>query len=171
MEGFVELIKSLGVIVGFVISCITLLGICIKPIRKYFIDKIIKISNKDYYDKALKRQDEVIKKQGEILCEEQSEIKDIKIMLNDISKTLAELSARMFNNEADRLRSELFDCGNRCRRGIPLSGEEFRHIQQVFRKYSEVLHCNGIGEEEYNFIKDYFNSKENQELLNKKYIK
>ena len=171
MEGFVELIKSLAVIVGFVLSLITLLGICIKPIRKYFINKIIKISNKDYYDNALKRQDEVIKKQGEIICKEESEIKDIKLMLSDISKTLAELSARMFKNEADRLRSELFDCGNRCRRDIPLSGEEFRHIQQIFRKYSEELKCNGIGEEEYNFIKDYFNSPKNQERLNKKYIK
>ena len=171
MESFVELIKSLAVIVGFILSLITLLGICIKPIRKYFIDKIIKISNKDYYDEALKRQDEVVKKQGEILCQEQSEIKDIKAILGDISNTLAELKSRIFENEADRLRSELFACGNRCRRGIPLSGEEFRHIQEVFRKYSVELKCNSIGEDEYNFIKDYFNSKENQALLNKKYIK
>ena len=171
MEGFVEVIKSLAVIIGFILSCITLLGICVKPMRKYFINKIIQISNKDYYDNALKRQDEVIKKQGEIICKEESEIKDIKLMLSDISQRLAELSARIFANEADRLRSELFDCGNRCRRDIPLSGEEFRHIQEVFRKYSVELKCNSIGEEEYNFIKDYFNSKTNQERLNKKYIK
>ena len=171
MESFIELIKSLAVIVGFILSCITLLGVCVKPIRKYFINKIIKISNKDYYDNALKRQDEIIKKQGEIICKEESEIKDIKTMLGEISNTLAELKTRIFENEADRLRSELFDCGNRCRRDIPLSGEEFRHMQEVFRKYSVELKCNSIGEEEYNFIKDYFNSKTNQERLNKKYIK
>ena len=29
-------------------------------------------------------------------------------------------------------------------------------------KYSVELHCNSIGTEEYNFIRDYFNSTDNQ---------
>ena len=94
---------------------------------------------------------------------------EIKNTVDKIVDIVSELSDRIFRNEADRLRSELFDCGNRCRRGIPLSGEEFRHIQDTFKKYSEELKCNGIGEDEYNFIKDYFNSKKNQDRLNKKY--
>ena len=61
------------------------------------------------------------------------------------------------DNEADRLRSELFDCGNRCRRNIRLHPEEMEHIRVVYNKYSEGLHQNGTGETEFKFITNYYN--------------
>ena len=120
-------------------------------------------------NKAIQEQNKIIEKQNEAIANEDKAIQEIKDKVNQIADIVSELSNRIFRNEADRLRSELFDCGNRCRRGIVLSGEEFRHIQDVFKKYSDELKCNGIGEDEYNFVKDYFNSKANQDRLNKKY--
>ena len=111
----------------------------------------------------------LIQQQAEAIKREDADIKELKTTVNQVVDIISELKDRILKNESDRLRSELFSCGNRCRRDIPLSGEEFRHIQDVFIKYSEDLKCNGIGEDEYNFIKDYFNSKNNQEKLNKKY--
>lgn len=169
METALEVLKLASAILGFIISVSTVCGLCIKPLRKFIINQISKWSNQESQDKAIKEQNEMIQKQNETIEKEDRVIQDIKDTVNHLVDIVSELSDRIFKNEADRLRSELFACGNRCRRHIPLSGEEFRHIQEVFKKYSEELHCNSIGEDEYNFIKDYFNSEANQNRLNKKY--
>lgn len=70
---------------------------------------------------------------------------------------LVQVKSNVLENEADRLRSELFDCGNRCRRNIRLHPEEMEHIRVVWNKYSNILHQNGSGEKEFNFITDYYN--------------
>lgn len=76
-----------------------------------------------------------------------------------LTTQLDQVKSNVLENEADRLRSELFDCGNRCRRRIRLHPEEMDHIRDVYRKYSEVLHQNGPGEREFNFITDYYNKQ------------
>jgi Mg2+ and Co2+ transporter CorA len=77
-----------------------------------------------------------------------------------LTTQLEQVKSNVLENEADRLRSELFDCGNRCRRRIRLHPEEMDHIRDVYRKYSEVLHKNGPGEKEFNFITDYYNKQD-----------
>lgn len=99
-------------------------------------------------------------KQAKITQQEKEE-KEFKEM---IVKRFNELEDRILENEADRLRDVLFDCGNKCRRGLRLDGESYRHIQQVYKKYSEVLKQNGEGHDEYVFITDYYNNQN----LNKK---
>lgn len=80
---------------------------------------------------------------------------------NESLKTqLDQVESNVLENEADRLRSELFDCGNRCRRNIRLHPEEMEHIRVVFNKYSNVLHQNGSGESEFKFITDYYNHQD-----------
>lgn len=80
---------------------------------------------------------------------------------NEKLKTkLDKVEINVLENEADRLRSELFDCGNRCRRNIRLHPEEMEHIRDVYKKYSKVLHQNGPGEVEFNFITDYYNHQD-----------
>lgn len=75
----------------------------------------------------------------------------------NLKEQLVQVKSNVLENEADRLRSELFDCGNRCRRNIRLHPEEMEHIRVVFHKYSAVLHQNGPGEAEFSFITDYYN--------------
>jgi hypothetical protein len=80
---------------------------------------------------------------------------------NESLKTqLHQVKSNVLENEADRLRSELFDCGNRCRRNIRLHPEEMDHIREVYHKYSVVLKQNGPGEKEFNFITDYYNRQD-----------
>ena len=76
-----------------------------------------------------------------------------------IDEKLDKLGDRILENEADRLRDVLFNCGNACRRGEHLDGEDFRHIQTVYTKYRS-LGQNGIGEQEMNFITEYYNSQD-----------
>jgi chaperonin cofactor prefoldin len=78
----------------------------------------------------------------------------------DLKTQLDQVKSNVLENEADRLRSELFDCGNRCRRNIRLHPEEMEHIRAVFNKYSNVLHQNGPGEKEFNFIIEYYNHQD-----------
>lgn len=76
-----------------------------------------------------------------------------------LTTQLEQVKSNVLENEADRLRSELFDCGNRCRRRIRLHPEEMEHIRAVYKKYSEVLHQNGQGAAEFKFITDYYNKQ------------
>lgn len=78
----------------------------------------------------------------------------------NLTDELAQVKNNVLENEADRLRSELFDCGNRCRRKIRLHPEEMDHIREVYNKYSKVLKQNGPGEKEFNFITDYYNNQD-----------
>lgn len=78
----------------------------------------------------------------------------------NLKDQLDQVKSNVLENEADRLRSELFDCGNRCRRNIRLHPEEMEHIRVVFNKYSNVLHQNGSGEAEFKFITDYYNHQD-----------
>lgn len=166
IETNLETLKNISLIISVALSSITLITtlttLIVKPLRKRFIAFIKKATNDVEQDMIIQQQAEAIKKEDE-------DIQELKKSVNQIVDIIQELSDRIFRNEADRLRSELFDCGNRCRRRIPLSGEEYRHIQGVFRKYSKELHENGSGEDEYNFITTYFNSTFNQDRLNRKY--
>lgn len=164
-----EIVKNISLIISTIISATTLITLIVKPLRTKFANFIKKFTNDVEQDNILKEQAEAIKREDECIKGLNSTVQQIAELVSDLNNRVLELSDRIFKNEADRLRSELFDCGNRCRRGIVLSGEEFRHIQVVYKKYHEELHCNGIGEDEYNFIKTYFNSKINQDKLNKKY--
>ena len=78
----------------------------------------------------------------------------------NLTAQIEQVKSNVLENEADRLRSELFDCGNRCRRRIRLHPEEMDHIRAVYQKYSEVLHQNGPGEAEFRFITDYYNKQD-----------
>lgn len=75
----------------------------------------------------------------------------------NLASQLVQVKKNVLDNEADRLRSELFDCGNRCRRNIRLHPEEMEHIRAVYDKYANKLGQNGPGEKEFNFIVDYYN--------------
>lgn len=147
---WIEIVKDIASVIGCVISFITLISIIVKPIRNAVIKKVITITHTDQ-----------IQQQERKLAEEDEKINKLTIICEQNAKSIKELKLMIFANESDRSRGELFNCGNRCRRGIPLSLEEYRYIQEVYKKYSEKLHCNGIGKEEYEFISRYYESQKN----------
>ena len=77
-----------------------------------------------------------------------------------IMKRIDGLQEKVLLNESDRLKSELFACGNQCRRGIVLHPEEFDHIREVYKKYNEELGQNHNGTMEFEYIYNYYNSQE-----------
>lgn len=141
-----EIFKNIATVVGCISACIALLTVIFKPFRQRIIDSIAH------------------KSQSEKLLKDIKEIKDImgdlKVDNQDIKKRLDRVEKNVLENEADRIRAELFDCGNRCRRHIRLHPEEMEHIRAIFHKYKDVLHKNHEGETEYNFICEYYNHQD-----------
>ena len=140
-----EIFKNIATVVGCISACMALLIAIIKPFRQWIIDSFIQKTNDEKRDAKIDKMDKKIDK----LLEKNT----------DLETRLTRVEKNVLDNEADRIRAELFDCGNRCRRGIRLHPEEMEHIRAVFTKYSKKLNQNGTGESEYNFICDYYNQQ------------
>ena len=131
-----EIVKNIAAVVGCVSACIALIVTIIKPLRQWVIDSFVRKSQQQKLNEMMNAID------GKI---------DSLLEKNDnLEARLTRVEENVLENEADRLRSELFDCGNRCRRGIRLHPEEMDHIRVVFTQ-------NGAGQNEYDFICDYYN--------------
>lgn len=141
-----EIFKNIATVVGCISACIALLVTIIKPLRQRIINSITYKAQSQEIKNDLKSMSDKIDK---LLRDNE----DMKVRIGRVEKNVLE-------NEADRIRAELFDCGNRCRRGIRLHPEEFDHIKNIFSKYSTVLHKNHEGEVEYNFIYNYYNNQD-----------
>lgn len=141
-----EIFKNIAAVVGCISACIALLATIIKPLRQRIIDSVV---HKSQYQNMLTHMEDMGKKIDTLLANNKQ-----------MQQRLERVETNVLENEADRIRAELFDCGNRCRRGIRLHPEEMDHIRAIFQKYTEVLHKNHEGETEYNFIVDYYNSQD-----------
>ena len=140
-----ELIKNIAAIVGCVMTCLGLLTTIIKPLRQWLINSFIKQSKDTNRDEKIDKMDKKIDK----LLEKNESLDD----------RLTRVEENVLENEADRIRAELFDCGNRCRRGIRLHPEEMDHVRAVYRKYKDVLNQNHEGDAEFDFITQYYNQQ------------
>ena len=146
----IEIVKNVAAVIGCITACISLLTLFIKPFRQKIVDKVTDQTKKQSIEKMLTS---ISQNVDTIITDnkaQQTEIQEIKTEIKRVKENVLE-------NEADRIRAELFDCGNRCRRGIRLHPEEFEHIKDIYRKYTVVLHQNHEGETEYNFIHNYYN--------------
>lgn len=141
-----ELLKDIATVVGCISACMALLIAIIKPLRQWVLDSFIRQSQYTQMNEKICRMDE---KLDRVLSENEQQ-----------NERLERVEANVLENEADRIRAELFDYGNRCRRGIRLHPEEFEHIRDIFHKYRDVLHKNHEGETEFNFIYTYYNHQD-----------
>ena len=140
-----EIIKNIATVLGCISTCMALLLAIIKPLRKRVIDSFIKKTQDTKRDETI---NEINKKLDTLL--EKNE---------NIENRLTCVEENVLENEADRIRAELFDCGNRCRRGIRLHPEEMEHIRAIYHKYKDVLHQNHEGDAEFDFITQYYNQQ------------
>ena len=144
-SGSIEIFKIIATVVGCVSACIALSITIIKPLRQRLIDSFIRKAKDDKRDEAIANMDKKIDK----LLDSHQSLKD----------EVAHVKENVLENEADRIRAELFDCGNRCRRNIRLHPEEMDHIRAIYHKYKNVLHQNHEGDAEFDFITQYYNQQ------------
>lgn len=141
-----EIFKNIATVVGCISACMTLLVAIIKPLRQKLVNSFIQKTKDTKRDEKIDKMDKKI----DTLLENNKSLDD----------RLTRVEENVLDNEADRIRAELFDCGNRCRRGIRLHPEEMEHIRAIYHKYKNVLHQNHEGDAEFDFITQYYNQQD-----------
>lgn len=147
-----ELIKDIAAIIGCISAFIALITTIFKPIRKMIVNWIKHTSEASETSVA-------IKDINASIMELKGNMEAILKRLEQIEKSVKTLDERVFENERDRIKAELSECASRCARGIKLYPEEKIHIDEIYSKYSNELHCNSTGSEAYHEIVKYYESQ------------
>ena len=140
-----ELIKDIAAVIGCISAFIALITTIFKPIRKMIVNWIKHTSEASETSVA-------IKDINASIIELKGNMEAILKRLEQIEKSVKTLDERVFENERDRIKAELSECASRCARGIKLYPEEKLHIDEIYSKYSNKLHCNSTGSEAYHEI-------------------
>ena len=137
-----EIIKNIAAVIGCITAAIGLIGIIFKPIRKGISDWIKKIIGSSESANAIKRIDvSLLALDGKI---------------DNLYERVEKLDQRVFENERDRIKAELSEYVSRCARGMKIYPEEKVHIDEIYTKYTNELHCNSTGSEFYHEISQYY---------------
>lgn len=150
-----ELIKDIAAVVGCISAIIALITTMFRPVRKKIVNWIKHTSEASETAIAIK---EINAKIASL----EDNVGDILTRVNKIDSRIKTLDQRVFENERDRIKAELSECAARCARGMKLYPEEKLHIDEIYSKYSNELHCNSIGSTLYHEIIKYY---ENQDWL------
>lgn len=168
-----EIIKDIAGFLSCLTVIITFLGLVLKPTRKRietWIRKVMKsdelvstmcehTNQLDQLSKKLDVQEEKLDVQ-----EKKSDAADKQILahMQGIDARLDKLDTRVLENERDRIKAELSEYASKCARGMKIYPEEKLHIDEIYSKYTNQLHCNSTGSEFYHEIVRYY---ENQDWL------
>ena len=137
-----EIIKNIAAVIGCITAAIGLIGIIFKPIRKGISNWIKKIIGSSESADAIKRIDvSLLALDGKI---------------DNLYEQVEKLDQRVFENERDRIKAELSEYVSRCARGMKIYPEEKVHIDEIYTKYTNELHCNSTGSEFYHEISQYY---------------
>ena len=177
MGDFMEIVKNIAAIIGCCISMITLLGLIIPPIRKKIAKWIRDISEASETSMAIQKLNQKVDSLDNNIntkfntldnridkLDNDSKNTNAQILsqINGIDDRVVKIDKRVIDNEIDRLRDVIFTCGSRCRKGEIISEHEYDHLCDVYGKYHDVLHANGPGKLEFEFIVDYYNHQKSE---------
>ena len=152
MGDFMELIRDIAAVIGCISAFIALITTIFKPIRKRIVNWIKYTSEASETSAAIKDiKSDIATLEGNMGA--------ILERLDQIENCIKTLYERVFENERDRIKAELSECASRCARGIKLYPEEKLHIDEIYSKYSNELHCNSTGSEAYHEIVKYYESQ------------
>lgn len=156
MENVIELAKNITSIIGCVTACGGIAIVIIKPIRILCQSWIKQIIGESDTSKDVKELKDSIS-----LLNEKIDKMDEKVDKRDreMAEKIDKLDRRVFENEKDRIKSELSEYASRCNRGMKIFPEEWLHIQEIYSKYKDEMHLNSTGTNNYNIIEEYYKSQ------------
>lgn len=166
-----EIIRDIAGFLSCLTVIITFLGLVLKPTRnriENWIRKVMKsdelVSTMDAHTNQLDQLSKKLDVQEKKLDiqEKKSDAADKQILshMQGIDTRLDKLDQRVLENERDRIKSELSEYASRCARGMKIYPEEMVHIEEMYEKYSNQLHCNHTGTQNYNTIANYYKNQE-----------
>lgn len=148
-----ELIKDIAAIVGCISAIIALVTTMFRPVRKKIVNWIKRTSEAS--ETAINIKDINTK-----IASLENSVGDILTRVNKIDSSIKTLDQRVFENERDRIKSELSEYASRCARGLKIYPEEMVHIEEMYAKYSDTLHCNHTGTQNYKIIVNYYKNQD-----------
>ena len=148
-----ELIKDIAAVIGCISAFIALVTTIFKPVRKKIVNWIKHTSEASETSVAVK---EINAK----ITALEGNVGEILERIDKIDDRIKTLDKRVFENERDRIKSELSEYASRCARGMKIYPEEMVHIEEMYTKYSNDLHCNHTGTQNYNIIANYYKSQD-----------
>lgn len=148
-----ELIKDIVAVIGCISAFIALVTTIFKPVRKKIVNWIKHTSEASETSAAVK---EINTK----ITALEGNVREILERIDKIDDRIKTLDKRVFENERDRIKSELSEYASRCARGMKIYPEEMVHIEEMYTKYSNDLHCNHTGTQNYNIIANYYKGQD-----------
>ena len=167
----IEIIKDISSILSCVLVIISFLGLIIKPTRQKLENWIRKVTSSQETTENLNEFSvETAEKFDELsikLDQQQQKLDDQKKTsaeadkqilshMKEIDTRLDKLDQRVLENERDRIKAELSEYASRCARGMKIYPEEMVHIEEMYHKYKDQMHCNSTGSQNYQTIVDYY---------------
>ena len=82
------------------------------------------------------------------------------LLMNNFNKKLKEIENKVDANEIDRIRWEILNFANICKRQTHCNADEFQHIFTLYDKYERLIEENGLKngliEVEIDFLRDFY---------------
>lgn len=148
-----ELIKDIAAVIGCISAFIALVTTIFKPVRKKIVNWIKHTSEASETSAAVK---EINTK----ITALEDNVGEILERIDKIDDRIKTLDKRVFENERDRIKTELSEYASRCARGMKIYPEEMTHINEIYYKYHEILGCNSFGTKMYDIIVKYYEGQE-----------
>lgn len=79
--------------------------------------------------------------------------------LDNVDKKQQKLEKKIDQNEADRIRAEMFHYGSLARTTHHISERDWFHVQTIYKKYRDELHQNGEVVHEYEIIQECYDAQ------------
>lgn len=153
----IEKLTDIASTLGSIMTIIAFISLFLKPTRKKIEEWIRRITGSEETKKAIKDHTQSI---NALKINSEKADKQILTHMQEIDTRLDKLDKRVLENERDRIKAELSEYASRCARGMKLYPEEMMHIEEMYAKYSNEMHCNSTGSQNYHTIVDYYKNQE-----------
>ena len=153
----VEIITDMASVFGSIMTIIAFFSLLLKPTRKKIEEWIRNVTWSEETKKAIENHTQSI---DTLKANSEKADKQILSHMQGIDTRLDKLDQRVLENERDRIKSELSEYASRCARGMKIYPEEMVHIEEMYAKYSNQLHCNHTGTQNYNTIANYYKNQD-----------
>lgn len=152
-----EKLTDIASTLGSIMTIIAFISLFLKPTRKKIEEWIRTVTDSEETKKAIKDHTQSI---NALKINSEKADKQILTHMQEIDTRLDKLDKRVLENERDRIKAELSEYASRCARGMKLYPEEMMHIEEMYAKYSNEMHCNSTGSQNYHTIVDYYKNQE-----------
>ncbi len=153
----IEIITDIASVFGSIMTIIAFLSLLLKPTRKKIEEWIRNVTGSEETKKAIENHTQSI---DTLKANSEKADKQILLHMQEIDTRLDKLDKRVLENERDRIKAELSEYASRCARGMKIYPEEMMHIEEMYAKYSNEMHCNSTGSQNYHTIVDYYKNQD-----------